>query len=143
MVGVIAGPSGGVGGVPFDDEPPAAGGRLRELRVWSGSAIDGLQIVLMIDGVLAERPRHGGSQGGYASVLLEPGEVITEIYGRYGSYLEQLSIRTNRGQSRRFGGVGGASEFAYFAPEGFQIAGFWGRAGRVIDALGVHLAPID
>lgn len=143
MASVIAGPSGGVGGVPFDDDPPADGGILRELRVWSGISIEGLQIVMMIDGVLIERPRVGSTTAGFASVMLDPDEVITEVYGHYGSYIEQLSIRTSRGRNRRFGGITSGREFAYFAPEGMQIIGFWGRAGRLIDALGVHFAAIS
>ncbi len=142
MTVVILGPSGGVGGTPFDDEPPLEQPRIREVRVWSGACVEAMQLVLDIDGEAVERPRRGQGSESFGVVKLAPGEVITEIYGRYGSYVESLTFRTSRGQVRRFGGQKGAQEFVYLAPEGFHIVGFWGRAGRVLDAIGVHLAAI-
>lgn len=140
---LMLGPSGGVGGVAFDDGPFPEGARLRELRVWGTECIEGLQIVLDLDGELVERPRRGTASAGLGVLRLAEDEHVTEVYGRYSGYVDQLSVRTAGGQIRRFGGRGGACDFAYFAPAGFHIVGFWGRAGRLIDALGVHLAGLD
>lgn len=142
MSSAVLGPSGGVGGQPFDDEPTEDGARLREIRVWAGNTIDAVQLVVEIEGQTIERPKHGGAGGNLGIVRLADDEYVTEIYGRYGSYIEQLSIRTNNGQTGRFGGRGGANEFLYVAPDGYKIVGLWGRAGRILDAIGVHIARV-
>ncbi len=142
MSKIIFGPSGGVGGQPFDDCPPYENACVSEVRIWSGSCVDALQIVLGIDGEDCESVKHGGSGGNLGIMKLAAGEYITEIYGRYGSYVDSLSLRTNMGQVRRFGGQGGHSEFIYTAPPGYGVIGFWGRAGHILDAVGIHLAPI-
>lgn len=142
MSTVVFGPSGGVGGQPFDDEPPAEHAKVRELRVWAGAQVDAIQTVLDVDGEAVEGVKHGGNSGNLSVLTLGDNEYITEVYGRFGSYIEILNIRTNKGQSRRFGGQGGIIDFLYVAPSGFQIIGFWGRSGRLIDSLGVHIAPV-
>lgn len=143
MSRVIFGPSGGVGGHPFDDEPYLEHARLSEVRVWSGYAVNAVQLLLDIDGEAVESRKHGGRGGSLGILKLDDGEYLSEIYGRYGSYIESLCMRTNRGQIRRFGGQGGCTEFVYLAPQGFQICGFWGCAGELIDSIGIHLAPLQ
>ncbi|GBF25981.1 hypothetical protein MnTg02_01017 [bacterium MnTg02] len=143
MSRAIFGPSGGVGGHPFDDEPYLEHARLSEIRVWSGYAINAVQLLFDIDGDAVESRKHGGHSGSIGTLRLDDGEYLTEIYGRYGSYVESLCLRTNRGQIRRFGGQGGSNEFVYLAPQGFQITGFWGCAGEMIDSIGVHIAPVS
>ena len=142
MSKIIFGPSGGVGGHPYDDSPPYENARVSELRVWSGSCVDAMQLVLDIDGENCEYIKHGGNGGNLGIIRLTYDEHITEVYGRYGSYVDSLSLRTNKGQIRRFGGQGGHSEFIFTAPQGYCIIGFWGRAGHILDALGVHLAKV-
>ncbi len=142
MSRVILGPSGGVGGRPFDDEPLLEHAKLSEVRVWSGYAINAVQLLFHIDGEAVEGSKHGGRGGTVGVLKLDDGEYLSEIYGRYGSYVESLCVRTNRGQIRRFGGQGGCAEFVYLAPQGFQISGLWGNAGETIDSIGVHLAPL-
>lgn len=143
MSNSIFGPSGGVGGQPFDDEPPQDNVSVKEVRVWASGAIDSVQTVLTVDGETIENARHGGHTGTFGVVRLDDDEYITEIYGRYGSYVESFNIRTNKGQIRRFGGQGGVNEFLYVAPQGYQIVGFWGRASRLIDSIGVHVCEAD
>ncbi len=142
MSKIIFGPSGGIGGHPFDDTPPLENTELRELRIWSGSCVHAIQCILDQDGENIEHIKHGGSSGNLATMHLAHGEYITEVYGRYGSYIDSLSLRTNQGQIRRFGGQGGHSDFIYSVPQGFAIIGFWGRAGTIIDAIGVHVLKI-
>ncbi len=138
----VLGPSGGVGGRPFDDEPPREGARVREVRVWAGGLVDAVQLVLEIEGQLVERPKHGGAAGNLAVIRLADDEYLTEIYGRYSSYIDALNIRTTSGQTGRFGGQGGANDFLYVAPDGYRIVGFWGRSGRLLDSIGVHLGRV-
>lgn len=141
MSKIIYGPSGGVGGQPFDDNPPYANTAVREIRIWSGTCVNAIQLVLDLDGESLEYQKHGGPGGHLGVLTLAEDEYIAEIYGQYSSYIDSLSIRTSHGQMRRFGGQGGHSEFIYVAPAGFQIIGFWGRAGHILDALGIHLCP--
>ena len=37
------------------------------------------------------------------------------------------------------GGPGGTAEYTYEAPPGFEIVGFYGRSGDLVDAMGVVL----
>lgn len=143
MSTVVFGPSGGIGGQPFDDEPPDEGASVREIRVWSGSTLDAIQLVLDIGGEAVERTKHGGNAGNLSIMKLDETEFITEVYGRYSGYIESLSIRTNLGKNRRFGALAGVMDFLYVAPPGFHIIGFWGRSSRVIDSIGVHLVPVS
>ena len=143
MSNSIFGPSGGVSGQPFDDAPPQDNVSVKEVRVWASGPIDSVQTVLTIDGETIENAKHGGGAGTFGVVRLEDQEYITEIYGRYGSYVESLNIRTNRGQIRRFGGQGGVNEFLFVAPQGYQIVGFWGRSSQLIDSIGVHVCEAD
>lgn len=142
MSKMIFGPTGGVSGTPFDDTPPYNDSKIKEIRVWSGTCIEALQSVHAIDGEAVEGKRHGGRSGHLGVMKLADDEYVIEIYGRYASYIESLNIRTNHGQVRRFGGQGGHAEFIYTAPSGFQIIGFWGRAGHLLDAIGVHITPV-
>ena len=136
------GPSGGVGGQPFDDPPPQDHANIRELRIWSGVTIEAVQIMHSCEGEIFECPKRGQSTSGFSIVKLEPGEFITEISGRYSGYIDQLEIRTNKNIVKRFGSAKGLHDFHYQAPDNYQIAGLWGRAGRLIDALGVHLSKV-
>ncbi len=136
-----SGPSGGIGGQAFDDPPPGPGAHIREIRVWSGLSLEALQIIHGHEGELIERPKRGRSNSGFSVLKLQPGEFITEISGRYSGYIDQMEIRTNRSTVRRFGTAPGLHDFQYVAPDNYEISGIWGRAGRLLDALGIYLAP--
>ncbi|MEM7619446.1 MAG: jacalin-like lectin [Pseudomonadota bacterium] len=115
---------------------------MREVRVWSSTCINAMQLVLDVDGEAIEYHKHGGNGGHLGGMALSHNEYILEIYGRFGSYIDSLTFRTNLGQIRRFGGQGGHVDFIYASPANYQIIGFWGRAGHIIDAIGVHIAPV-
>jgi hypothetical protein len=142
------GPSGGGGGQEFEDSeiPTADESRVTAVHVWSGGRVDSIKIVHRSLAPSARSPRfevHGGGGGEERVFELEPGEYITAITGRYGNNVDSVVIHTSEGrQSTRFGGSGGLANFSYEAPYGYEIAGFQGRAGRYIDALGVILRPI-
>ena len=136
-----SGPSGGIGGHAFDDRPPGTAAHIREIRVWSSSGLEALQIIHSQEGELIEHPKRGQSNSGFTIFKLEPGEFITEITGRYSSYIDQIEIRTNLGKVKRFGSTSGLHDFQYSAPENYEISGIWGRAGRLVDAIGVYLSP--
>ncbi len=142
MSHTLSGPSGGMGGHPFDDEPFSENIRIREVRVWAGNYVDAIQLVVDIDGEAIEQPKRGGDDGDLGILKLGDTEYVTEISGRYSSYIVSLSIRTNRGQTRRFGGQSGGNEFIYAAPDDHHIVGIWGRAERLLDSVGVYFTKL-
>jgi hypothetical protein len=137
----IVGPSGGTGGGNFGDFPQDDFKVVR-ITIRSGAVVDAIQTTHeRPDGTLFEFPHHGGSGGGEQILDLDVrvGEHITSIGGRYNSFVDHLVIRTSRGRSLDAGGPGGSVLYSYDAPPGFEIAGFHGRAGEFIDAIGVIL----
>lgn len=140
---VRSGPSGGVGGQAYDDPPPQPHARIRELRIWSGVSIEALQVIHSCEGEIFEQPKRGQSAAGFAILKLAPNEYISEISGRYSSYVDQIEIRTNLGNVKRFGSAQGLHDFLYQAPDNFQITGIWGQAGRLIDAIGVYMTAVE
>ena len=138
-----SGPSGGVGGLAFDDPPPAPHAHIRELRIWSGVSLEAMQIIHSCEGELIEQPKRGQSASGFAVLKFDADEHIAEISGRYSAYIDQIEIRTNKGNVKRFGSAPGLHDFQYQVPDNFRISGFWGRAGRLIDAIGIYLSPLE
>ncbi|MFH5803257.1 jacalin-like lectin [Alienimonas sp. DA493] len=132
------GPAGGDGGRPFFDDSIASGDRIAEIRIWSGSVVDSIQLVLIRgDGSIRTLDRHGGSGGDPSSFSLARGESIVRIWGRCGDLIDKLNIQTSAGKTYTFGGGGGRSTYSFSVPQGQKFDGFWGRSGSLIDALGI------
>ena len=127
------GPSGGLGGTPFDDGNMPSDERVIAVRIRAGSRIDAVQV----QGSKRERPKHGGGGGTEFSMTLTDDEYITKLEGVYGAKVDSLRVFTNKRSSQKYGGGGGEMNFQYEAPPAYEIVGFLGRAGREIDALGV------
>jgi hypothetical protein len=77
-----------------------------------------------------------GKGGGKASVLLTlaSGEFITSIGGKWHTYMDQLVLTTNLGQSWSCGSTG-KNTIAYTVPAGSVLLGFQGRSGSALDQL--------
>jgi hypothetical protein len=134
---------GGRGGSPFSDRDIPEGASVSEIRVQSASVVDGIQIVYSLrDGSVSEGPRHGGTGGRSDVFRLDRDEYVTGIYGRYGDYIDSITIVTNKRTSQRFGGQGGRSDFRIDLPGGTRMVGFSGRAARYLDAVGLMYEPI-
>jgi hypothetical protein len=137
----IVDPSGGTGGGTFGDLPQDDFKVIR-ITVRSGLFVDAIQMTHeRPDGTLFNFPHHGGF-GGFEKTLdldVHLGDHITSIAGRSGSSVDHLEIRTSRGLLLKAGSSGGGVDYLYEAPPGFEIAGFHGRAGDLIDAIGVIL----
>jgi hypothetical protein len=130
--------AGGNGGSEFSDRDIPAGARIAEVRIWSGDGIDSLQLVyLLSDGRLQQGVRHGGSSGNAFVIRLDSDEYITGISGRAGVRVDSMRIVTNKRTSLTFGGRGGDGDFRIDLPRGGQAVGFAGRAGSMIDAIGL------
>jgi hypothetical protein len=140
---VRVGPTGGSGGQPFSDEPGGARSRsVAQVRVWSGNVVDSVQMVWKDEDGEHSADRHGGTGGRMEVFELQEGETITRVTGRYGASIDSIVFHTSEGRtSKAYGGQGGAAEFIYAAPDGYEIAGFWGRKAVALDALGVVIRP--
>jgi hypothetical protein len=133
---------GGQGGDAFSDFQPPAGARIIEVRIRTGDRVDSIQMVYALaDGRTVQGPRHGGSGGGLNSVRLDTDEYIIGISGRCGNSIDSVRIITNKRTSPLFGGRGGNREYRVEVPGGFQAVGFTGRAGNLVDAIGLTYAP--
>ena len=49
---------------------------------------------------------------------------------------------TNKVQVKNWGGAGGNVDFSYEGPPGTHIHGFFGRAGKYLDSIGVLMRTI-
>jgi hypothetical protein len=113
------------GGSPFEDTIS----EIKGLIVRSGKYIDAI-------GVLGG-PIHGGHGGALHKVVFAPGEKVTEIHGRSGTYVDSLVVITSTGHTYSFGGTGGGEAFHYVVPPNRSITGFCGSSGAYIEAIGV------
>lgn len=140
----VFGPSGGGGGGAFNDEPVLqAGTRVARIVIRTGDLVDSVEIThIRPDDTLLTLPHHGGFGGGEQLLDLRAGERITQIDGRYGEFVDSINVRTNQGRVLSGGGGGGVDGYLYQAPTGFEIVGFFGRSGELMDAIGVVLRAI-
>jgi hypothetical protein len=138
---------GGDGGGPFDDVPPGAAAQpvgIRRIAVRSGTYVDQIATTYELSDGSQPTFAHGGNGGGSNAFDLLPNEIVIGIQGRSGALVDQISILTaviygggdppflqTHGP---FGGGGGAP-FQIWG----EIAGFYGRSGSLVDALGCRL----
>ena len=138
----VLGPAGGTGGEPFNDEgliPNPAVVFVTEVRVWAGSLVDAVQMVLNTGPL----PKHGGGGGTFHGIPISVGENITKISGRNGSEVDHIHIATDRrGEVLSVGGGGGSNDYVFEAPPGTRIIGFFGRSGKPDGGQGVHVDAI-
>jgi hypothetical protein len=130
--------AGGGGGSPFTDKDVAQGARISEIRVRAGDRIDGIQAVYTLsNGSVIEGSWHGGQGGRLASFRLDSDEYIVALSGRAGEQIDSLAIITNKRSSAVFGGRGGSRDYRIGVPSGYRAIGFAGRAGDMLDAIGL------
>lgn len=134
--------SGGCGGKEFLDNPPSGMNGVDKVIIRSGRYVDSLQMVVKLDKGTYELARHGGSGGARSEFNLSEGEYITQISGSYGGKVDSILFGTNKRTSKEYGGEGGCAHYSYEAPEGYEIVGFYGRSGSLIDAVGIVLSKL-
>jgi hypothetical protein len=136
--------AGGNGGNAFSDRSIPGEARISEIRVRAGDSIDGIQAIYVLkDGRAFEGPMHGGGGGSLNVFRLNPGEYITGLSGRYGIYLDSLTIQTNQRSSQAFGGGGGNRNFTITVPQGNMAVSFAGRSGEFLDSISLNYATIE
>jgi hypothetical protein len=127
--------SGGAGGATFFDMAGERG-RVSSITVRSGNLIDNIRFTYRYGNKLVNGLAHGGKGGKSSKFRLKPGEVITEMWGRSGKYVDSLNIKTSMGRVKRWGGQGGHKAFRFKGSKQAPIIGVWGRSGALIDAIG-------
>eukprot|EP00752_Nemacystus_decipiens_P003103 g2874.t1 len=119
-------------------------GRVREVVVWSGDNVNGIQLVYDVEGDTVRGPKRMGDHGLYRQSKLvldvEDGEVVTEISVKAGALVDSLRIKTSKGQEKKWGGDGGHLQQTWRVPAGSSFLGFHGGVGGHLHSLGVTLA---
>jgi hypothetical protein len=166
----LCGPSGGLGGLSYDwrnySDPTYDLNDLLILNIFvrHGRLIDYIRFDYQsISDPNKRYSRIMGGGGGHNrdAITLERAEVVTRIFGRYGIYVDSISIeKTNIDTGEQntfgpFGGPGGSAGFDYRVPllptrlpppypppqkgpwADMAIIGLWGGRGIFVDALGV------
>ena len=131
---------GGSGGKAFDDlERHPTIVRIRGLRVRCGNSIDSIQATYQLnDGSTVVGPRHGGLGGKEERFMLDEGEVLTQMEGKTsGVLVDQLTFCSNQG--KQYGPYGRSCTTSFETLEGTELTSFFGRSGKLLDAIGVRL----
>jgi hypothetical protein len=130
-------PVGGPGEA-FDDTAAAlaTGQPLTCIRVRSGDIVDSIQA--FYGRQATPLPAHGGTGGGPADVVVDPGDPITVVSGTWGqwfrgTYVLSLTFTTRSGKKMGpFGSEAHAdtrSPFSFTVPDGATLLGFAGTVG--------------
>ena len=128
-------PVGGSGGRLLKD-PVDGVEKVIAVLISSGILVDFLQLMVYQNGTPQVLVNHGGDGGHFTPFILANDEYLTGITGRYGMYINSITLHTNARTSRRFGGNGGEREYSIHANAGEQIVGLWCRADTYVDAIG-------
>jgi len=127
--------SGGAGGSSFVDMALNGVG-IASISVRSGNLIDSIQLTYRYGNKHIIGLAHGGKGGKSSTFRLSAGEVITELGGRSGKYVDSLYIRTSKNRVKKWGGKGGGKAYRFTGSKQSPITGIWGRSGKFLDAIG-------
>ncbi|HLD67689.1 MAG TPA: jacalin-like lectin [Pseudomonas sp.] len=147
---------GGKGGALFHDELDASKGgewvfrdypnsnvsnwEIDRVDLWCGNVLDAIQTHWRgrpgspVAGASVAGKKLGGGGGQCRSFQLEAGETIQAINVKAGEVVDSIRFHTNKRISDIYGGSGGNREKLLEGP----VIGLLGRAGNVIDAIGVQ-----
>lgn len=144
-----SGPSGGSGGGEFEIKPDNLNSKLRVSKIIvreNGDAIISIQAFYrnVSTGEEYESKRIGGPGGNEHIVRLAYDDYLTEIRGKCDNFIRSIQFVTNKS----FSGIYGNDkphyhDYNYYAMEDTEIAGFFGRSGSCLDAIGVYYRPIN
>lgn len=137
---LLIGPSGGAGGVSFRDPLPPRGSQALQIAIRYGAHIVGINMGHKLpDGRIWYPDWKGGTSGSSDVFNFEAGEYLAGMWGCSDEFLDGVRFRTNRRRlSPAYGTTGNCrGYFRYDVPDGYEIVGFRGRSGALIDALGI------
>src|SRR5262249_57345572 len=78
-----------------------------------------------------------GGDGKEVIWRLPDGDYIPRLTGRFGTWIDSLTIYTRSGSSYNYGGSGGDRAFDPQASGDEEVTGFFGRAGGNLDQIGI------
>ncbi|XP_077303474.1 zymogen granule membrane protein 16-like [Lithobates pipiens] len=130
-----SGEYGGTGGKRFSHSGNQVDGQITALRVRSDHYyITGIQV--RYGTTWSEYI--GDTSGDMEEILLNPGEHISQVNGKYTLYIRQLVFITNKGRVFTFGkDIGTAFSGSPLFP-GTYLRCISGRSGTAINAIGFH-----
>ncbi|CAL4896488.1 unnamed protein product [Urochloa decumbens] len=141
------GPWGGNGGTVFDVTAPPT--RLDNMTIRAGEFIDSIGFSYVDDvGTIRIAGPFGGTGGNLTTIRFAATEFVTKLSGtlyiRSASaggkpVLSSLEIVTNTNRYGPYGTVHQDYLFSFPLPWGLIITGFFGRAGSIVDAIGVYI----
>ncbi|EFJ28272.1 hypothetical protein SELMODRAFT_17953, partial [Selaginella moellendorffii] len=129
---------GGAAGDEFSDGM-SRGIRLIQLR--HGNRIDMIKVGYDQDGSRITGGQHGGNGGGKVQVALDfPDEYLFQVSGTFDQTINSLIFFTRRksNDERKQYGPFGKMHGNFFRSGPGRIVGFFGRAGKYLDAVGVY-----
>jgi hypothetical protein len=129
---------GGGGGEPFEFRTPTDA-KLLSVQVNAGDYVDGLTFRYLLNSGEIKSVHFGGNGGRFHPTVSLENVKLTGISGRYGRVIDKLKLHYSDGStSQEYGGGGGDDDFSFqVSKKGDEVIGFFGRNGRLIDALGV------
>jgi endonuclease/exonuclease/phosphatase family metal-dependent hydrolase len=132
----LSDPFGGTGGIPFNQLDLLPASRITQLTLHSGARIDGIRLGFANGSTLSV-----GGTATASSITLDSDEYIKSVTlnkaARNGSdRIFYARFTTNKGKQLA-GGTAKPDTVTYTAPDGWYIAGFYGKAEAEIDRLGV------
>jgi hypothetical protein len=134
------GPYGGTGGDPFrqvTDGSPGESLLLSAVSLRGDRWVDQLEDTYTSDGGTVSY-KQGGTGGKQSTTLqLQSGESLLSISGTYGSYVNQITIKTSFGQSFTWPPSPDSAPYSFsWTAEGSTVfLGFGGRSGKYLDAI--------
>lgn len=130
---------GGDGGTEFDvTEPPK---RLESMTVRAGDSVDSIGFSYVDE----EGQKHsvgpfGGTGGQPTTIEFAAEEYVRKFSGTiFRSFVASLEIETNIKTYGPYGKAHNDYPFSIPLPENVSIVGFFGRAGKFLDAIGVYI----
>ncbi|KAE9105261.1 hypothetical protein PF010_g13089 [Phytophthora fragariae] len=137
---------GGPHGMDFSDKNFVNSGQtVSSISIHAGERLNG--ITLQISAPKSLTFTHGGTGGEQKTLKLGPGEYIKSMEVHWGkknglTRIFYVNFVTSAGNSLA-GGSMTDDKSTVTAPEGFQLAGFFGKDGKEIDTLGAVWAYIE
>ncbi|POM72400.1 Hypothetical protein PHPALM_10886, partial [Phytophthora palmivora] len=137
---------GGPHGTDFSDKNFVnSGQKVTQISIYAGKRLDGISLEISAPKSLTFT--HGGTGGDRKVLKLGDGEHINSMEVHWGkkddhTRIFYVNFLTSAGNSLS-GGSMTDDKSTVTAPEGFQLAGFFGKSGKEIDTLGAIWAYID
>ncbi|WVZ96227.1 hypothetical protein U9M48_041893 [Paspalum notatum var. saurae] len=118
---------------------------MKSVVIRAEGAVDAISFTYAgVDGASPTAGPWGGSGGRRHEVKLGEAEVVTEIsgtHGRFGDHavVRSLTLVTSAGAKHGPFGRREGTPFRLPLKDGARVVGFFGRSGRLLDALGVYV----